>query len=511
MTARVQHLRLASTNQVPNTLARPPGELWVNYADLRLGVINAAKAPQDLLAVRRHAATASYAIGDFVFQAGQLYRSINALAPKVFTAIDWDPVITQVSGDARYLRLAGGNIPGNVNIQGTLTVAGATTLQGVTAQGITCLSLASTGDIATAAGTLRGANLTISNNAQVNGTLNAGALTGSSGNISGPLQVQSLVVSPGQVVANVGQFSSLTVLNNAQVNGTLNAGTLTGNSGMILGSWQVRSLTVTPGAIAANNASFVDVVASNLTASGTVGAGAIVGFASVTAPNMDATNTVSATTLLSRNQVYFGYDFNTSLRLYADSANSIWQVHSSNARWAYNRLSGNMAFFGTSGAPLLQISDSTFISAHAASFKPGGGPWVDSSDKRIKTVHGLYTRGLKDLLRLNPVRYSFRNNCAIGGYAIHQFEAGKERAGFVAQEVETSWPELVSRTEGQIDDVWTKDIRVLDTNAISYAMINALREIDARLRVFEWRPAEDGPTTTTANTPANPPDEGDPA
>jgi hypothetical protein len=143
-------------------------------------------------------------------------------------------------------------------------------------------------------------------------------------------------------------------------------------------------------------------------------------------------------------------------------------------------------------------------------YKTGGGVWLAASDSRVKTVHGLYTRGLKDILRLSPVRYTFKKNCVIGGYAMHQFETS-ERAGLVAQQVETSWPELVSQTEGLIDDVYVKDLRMLDTTELQFATLNALRELDARLRVIEGRPIEDGSTTTAANTPANPPDEGGPA
>ncbi len=42
--------------------------------------------------------------------------------------------------------------------------------------------------------------------------------------------------------------------------------------------------------------------------------------------------------------------------------------------------------------------------------KPGGGPWSDSSDERIKTVTREYTTGLAAIKGLRPVRYIFKGN-----------------------------------------------------------------------------------------------------
>ena len=87
MTGRVQSLRSSVAGSRPT--GRQPGELYVNWADNQLGVINASSAAQDLIAVRFFSAAASYNVGDFAIQAGQLYRCVTAVGPSSFTPANW--------------------------------------------------------------------------------------------------------------------------------------------------------------------------------------------------------------------------------------------------------------------------------------------------------------------------------------------------------------------------------------------------------------------------------------
>ena len=96
MTARVQQLRLFNTNQNPPAL-RAQGEFWLNYPDLRLGFIDTSQQPQQLLAARRYATTASYVQDDVMVRSGQLYRARAAVSPSAFDATKWtwsfDPAV----------------------------------------------------------------------------------------------------------------------------------------------------------------------------------------------------------------------------------------------------------------------------------------------------------------------------------------------------------------------------------------------------------------------------------
>jgi len=66
------------------------GELFVNYPDKQLGIVNAgATTNTDLIAVRFFATTTDYAIGDYVINAGQLYRANVAITAGAFTPANW--------------------------------------------------------------------------------------------------------------------------------------------------------------------------------------------------------------------------------------------------------------------------------------------------------------------------------------------------------------------------------------------------------------------------------------
>jgi hypothetical protein len=87
MTGRVQSLRSSVAGNRPT--GRQPGELYVNFADAQLGVVNATNAAQDLIAVTFYSTAANYVVGQFVIQGGQLYRCVVANAPGAFNPAQW--------------------------------------------------------------------------------------------------------------------------------------------------------------------------------------------------------------------------------------------------------------------------------------------------------------------------------------------------------------------------------------------------------------------------------------
>lgn len=135
----------------------------------------------------------------------------------------------------------------------------------------------------------------------------------------------------------------------------------------------------------------------------------------------------------------------------------------------------------------------------ANGYKPGGGPWADSSDARAKDVLGDYEHGLAEVLALKPIRYRFRED--FGGMGPAQpatqpgetmngthtlaAEAGTEFIGLIAQDVEGVMPEMVSQTVGVVQGEQVDDLRVLDMSALPLALVNAVRDLDARLRALE--------------------------
>lgn len=138
--------------------------------------------------------------------------------------------------------------------------------------------------------------------------------------------------------------------------------------------------------------------------------------------------------------------------------------------------------------------------------KPGGGPWADSSDARIKTVSGNYTGTLAQAKQLQPKIFSYRaNETNVISPPIdpddppvtpgdpdprspHYSVVGKSFVGLVAQEVETVVPAMVAQVSGTINGVAVTDLRVLDTTQLIYILLNSVKELATRVEALETAP-----------------------
>lgn len=125
-----------------------------------------------------------------------------------------------------------------------------------------------------------------------------------------------------------------------------------------------------------------------------------------------------------------------------------------------------------------------------AGFQPGGGLWRDSSDARIKNVVGPYPHGLAELLEMLPQMFTYKGNDQyIGengdpGDVIH-VDTLTQHIGLIAQDCEPYMPELVTTTTAYIDGVLQTDVREINATGIIYALVNAVAELDARLKALE--------------------------
>ncbi len=94
--------------------------------------------------------------------------------------------------------------------------------------------------------------------------------------------------------------------------------------------------------------------------------------------------------------------------------------------------------------------------------KPGGGSWAVFSDERLKTINGRFTRGLKAVMQLQPLRYEYRPDNALG------INSGGEHIGFGAQAVQKIIPEAVTENgSGYL---------LVNNDPIMWAMLNAIKE-----------------------------------
>ena len=176
----------------------------------------------------------------------------------------------------------------------------------------------------------------------------------------------------------------------------------------------------------------------------------------------------------------------------------------------WNRAIADMVMMNSAGASL-SASATSLKSNVSFTYKPGGGAWQDSSDSRIKNVLGDYESGLDAIRGLHPVRYTFKGNdtpsapshMEMPGEPLSKDEvsvpypnsphyidasSGREFVGLIAQEVEAVMPGMVSQRSAFIDGVEVTDLRDLDTTNLIFTLINAVKQLSARIEALEAQP-----------------------
>jgi hypothetical protein len=102
------------------------------------------------------------------------------------------------------------------------------------------------------------------------------------------------------------------------------------------------------------------------------------------------------------------------------------------------------------------------LSVNGTANKPGGGSWDIFSDERLKNIKGSFTSGLKAVMQLQPLRYEYKQNNALG------IKSEGEHIGFGAQAVQKIIPEAVTATENGYLQV--------NNDPILWTMLNAIKE-----------------------------------
>ena len=143
---------------------------------------------------------------------------------------------------------------------------------------------------------------------------------------------------------------------------------------------------------------------------------------------------------------------------------------------SYLSASANSLNYWTCTAQQFQLGNA--ITAATCYF---GTTWTNVSDARIKTDVTPYTLGTAALKQLRPVNYAYN-----GAYGSPK-PGGAIQTGLIAQEVmDTSLSSMVGTrvyTDPQTGQQTT--LYDLNTNQLVFALINAVKELDARVKALE--------------------------
>lgn len=107
-------------------------------------------------------------------------------------------------------------------------------------------------------------------------------------------------------------------------------------------------------------------------------------------------------------------------------------------------------------------SPDQLLSVNGDASKVGGGSWQSFSDERLKTIKGNFNRGLSAVMRLQPLRYEYRRNNALG------LKSEGDHIGFGAQAVQKIIPEAVTRADS--------GFLMVNNDPILWTMLNAIKE-----------------------------------
>jgi hypothetical protein len=113
----------------------------------------------------------------------------------------------------------------------------------------------------------------------------------------------------------------------------------------------------------------------------------------------------------------------------------------------------------------------SLLSVNGSADKPGGGSWGTFSDGRLKNLNGNFNSGLSQVLKLNPVRYRYRPDNAMG------IRDTDEHIGVVAQEVQRVIPEAVTEN--------SKGYLLVNNDPIIWTMLNAIKEQQGEIRALK--------------------------
>lgn len=278
----------------------------------------------------------------------------------------------------------------------------------------------------------------VANDLTVSGTLNGNGMTSTGFTITGTGTLSTY----GATVTDSLSAGSLGVTNNinagsATVTGLLNSGTAT-----VTGLLTAGSATITDALGAStlntNELNVYDIINS------TGGA------------NISGTLNLCGKSDYSMGTVGIGGSVPTNAMLTVTNTQNAGYGVSINAPYLATN-SGNWALYVVGGA----------FSPYAAWFRP--------SDIDLKKDVSSYQDGLAEILKINPIKFHYKEESGLG--------SSYEHIGVSAQELQGVAPYMVGK--GKVSPTATEEYLHMDTGPLTYMLINAVKELKAELDLLK--------------------------
>ena len=107
------------------------------------------------------------------------------------------------------------------------------------------------------------------------------------------------------------------------------------------------------------------------------------------------------------------------------------------------------------------------LSVSGTASKTGGGSWSVFSDERLKNIKGRFNRGLSAVMQLQPLRFEYKPDNALG------LKSETENIGFGARALQQIVPEAVTKNQNGYLQV--------NNDPILWTMLNAIKEQQAEI------------------------------
>ena len=166
--------------------------------------------------------------------------------------------------------------------------------------------------------------------------------------------------------------------------------------------------------------------------------------------------------------------FSSTVNFNGTTTSSSWYV-ASGARMYWNSANSNIYWDINSGVRMKLGPVGNFEISGSLAYKASGTTWDNPSDVRLKENIQDYTKGLTELVQINPKTWTFNGK---GGST-----SGLKGLGVIADEVESVIPDSVKLYKAKMnpDDATETDIKRFNADEIIWILVNSVKQLKAEV------------------------------